>query len=187
VPLPEKTSVSVILGQATGLKYRDPDALALRVGTAILGRGFTGRLMGTIRDKEGLTYNIGAGVTEDTIVDGAWDISASFAPALLDKGVAATRRELQKWWADGITDTELADRKQGLIGGYFVGLSNTGGLAGAIIATIQRGYDLTWLDGYPEAVKALTRVQVNNAIKTHLDPATMVLVKAGTFKPAADK
>ncbi len=187
VPLPEKTSVSVILGQTTGLKYRDPDALALRVGTAILGRGFTGRLMGTVRDREGLTYNIGAAVSEDTIADGAWDISASFAPALLDKGVAATRRELQKWWSDGVTDSELAVRKQGLVGGYFVGLSNTAGLAGAVVATLQRGYDLTWLDGYPEAVKALTRAEVNNAIKTHLDPATMVLVEAGTLKSGVDK
>jgi len=34
-----------------------------------------------------LTYNIGAAVSEDTIADGAWDISASFAPALLDKGL----------------------------------------------------------------------------------------------------
>src|SRR5882757_3592440 len=187
VPLADKPSVTMLLGQATGLRYSDPDTLALRVGTAILGHGFTGRLMGTVRDKEGLTYNIGAGVSEDTIVDGAWDISASFAPALLDKGVAATRRELQKWWSDGVTDSELADRKQGLIGGYFVGLSNTGGLAGAIVTTIQRGYDLTWLDGYPEAVRALSRAQVNTAIKTHLDPSTMVLVEAGTLKTGADK
>jgi zinc protease len=180
VPLRDKPSVSVILGQATGLKYRDPDALALRVGTAILGHGFTGRLMGTVRDKEGLTYNIGAGVVEDTIADGAWDISASFAPALLDKGAASTRRELQKWWSDGVTESELATRKQGLVGGYFVGLSTTGGLASTIVTSIQRGYDLTWLDGYPEAIKALTRAQVNSALKTHLDPATMVLVEAGS-------
>ena len=52
----DKSSVSVIMGQATGLRYKDPDALALRVGTAALGRGFTGRLMSTVRDKEGLTY-----------------------------------------------------------------------------------------------------------------------------------
>ncbi|MDP9011441.1 MAG: insulinase family protein [Pseudomonadota bacterium] len=182
VPLPDKPSVSVIIGQATGLNYRDPDALPLRVGTAILGHGFTGRLMGTVRDREGLTYNIGAGVVEDTIADGAWDISASFAPALLDKGLASTRRELQKWWSDGVTDSELAARKQGIVGSYFVGLSTTAGLAGAIVTTIQRGYDLTWLDGYPEAVKALTRAQVNASIKTHLDPAAMVLVKAGSVK-----
>ena len=184
VPLSDKPSVSVILGQATGLKYRDTDALALRVGTAILGHGFTGRLMGTVRDKEGLTYNIGAGMGQDTIADGSWEISASFAPALLDKGVASTRRELQKWWADGITDAELADRKQGLVGGYFVGLSTSGGVAGTIVTLIQRGYELSWLDTYPEAIKALTRTQVNTAITSHLDPAKMVLVEAGSVKPA---
>jgi zinc protease len=184
VPLSDKPSVSVILGQATGLTFRDPDALALRVGTAILGRGFTGRLMGTVRDKEGLTYNIGAAVSEDSIADGAWDISASFAPALLDKGVASTRRELEKWWSDGITQSELTDRKQGLVGGYLVGLSTTGGLASAILAAIQRGYDVSWLDEYPEAIKALTREQVNSAIKTRLNPSTMVLVEAGSVAAA---
>ena len=186
VPLKGKPSVTVMLGQATGLKYRDPDALALRIGTAVLGRGFTGRLMGTVRDKEGLTYNISAGVAEDSIVDGDWEISASFAPALLDTGIAATRRELEKWWSDGITEAELADRKQGVVGGYLVGLSTTGGVAGAILTSIQRGYDTNWLDRYPEAVKALTRAEVNNAIKTHLNPATMVLVKAGSVAPGTE-
>jgi zinc protease len=185
IPLKDKPSVSMILGQATGLRYRDPDALALRVGTAILGRGFTGRLMGTVRDKEGLTYNIGAGVSEDSLTDGAWDISASFAPALLDKGLASTRRVLATWWQEGVTDAELNARKQGLIGGYLVGLSTTGGLAGAIQSAVQRGYDVSWLDGYPEAVKALTRDQVNKAIHTHLDPNTMVLVEAGSVTAAA--
>jgi zinc protease len=180
VPLADKPSVSVILGQPTGLRYKDPDALSLRVGTAILGRGFTGRLMGTVRDKEGLTYNIGATVADDSIADGSWNISASFAPALLEKGIASTRRELDKWWKDGVTDQELTARKQGIVGSYLVGLSTTAGLANTILASVQRGYDVTWLDGYPAAVNALTRDQVNAAIKHHLDPGAMVLVKAGS-------
>jgi zinc protease len=181
VPLADKPSVSVILGQPTGLRYKDPDALPLRVGTAILGRGFTGRLMGTVRDKEGLTYNIGATVSEDSIADGSWNISASFAPALLDKGIASTRRELDKWWKDGVTDQELTARKQGIVGGYLVGLSTTAGLANTILASVQRGYDVSWLDEYPAAINALTRDQVNAAIKHHLDPGTMALVKAGSL------
>ena len=185
VPLAGKPSVTVMLGQATGLTYRDPDALALRVGTAVFGHGFTGRLMGIVRDKEGLTYNIGAGMADDSIASGDWEISASFAPALLDRGIASTRRELDRWWSEGITDAELADRKQGMVGGYFVGLSTTGGVASTILTSIQRGYGLTWLDQYPEAVKALTRAEVNNAIKTHLNPATMILVKAGSVGTAA--
>ena len=180
VPLSDKPSVSVILGQPTGLQYRDADALALRVGTAILGHGFTGRLMSTVRDKEGLTYGIGAGVADDSIVDGGWNISATFAPALLDKGIASTRRELQHWWQDGVTERELSDRKQGLIGGYQVGLASSAGIAAAIVSALQRGYDLSWLDQYPEAVRALTVEQINHSIRAHLDPTKMVLVRAGS-------
>jgi zinc protease len=183
VPLADKPSVTMILGQATGLRYNEPDTLALRLGTAILGRGFTGRLMNTVRDKEGLTYNIGAQVGDDSIVDGVWEISASFAPALLSKGVESTRRELVKWWKDGVTEQELAARKQGVIGGYFVGLSTTAGLAETILVNTQRGFDPSWLDEYPKAVKALTREKVNAAIKSHLNPGTMVLVEAGSVAP----
>ena len=185
VPLADKPSVSVLIGQPTGLRYKDPDALALRVGTAILGSGFTGRLMGIVRDKEGLTYNIGAAMADDSIADGRWDISASFAPALLDKGIASTRRELDRWWKDGVTDQELAARKQGLVGSYLVGLSTTTGLANAILTDVQRGYDVSRLETYPGAVKALTRDEVNSAIKNHLNPSLMVLVKAGSVAPAA--
>jgi zinc protease len=185
VPLADKPSVSVIIGQPTGLRYKDPDALALRVGTAILGSGFTGRLMGIVRDKEGLTYNISAAVAEDSIADGSWDISASFAPALLDKGIASTRRELDRWWKDGVTDQELAARKQGLIGGYLVGLSTTTGLATAVLTDVQRGYDVSRVESYPGAINALTRDQVNSAIKKHLNPKVMALIKAGSVAPAA--
>ena len=180
VPLADKPSVTMMLGQASGLRYNDPDNLALRVGTAILGRGFTGRLMGTVRDKEGLTYNIGASMSDDSIADGVWEVSASFAPALLSKGVESTRREIAKWWKDGVTEQELAARKQGVTGGYFVGLSTTAGLAETILVDVQRGFELSWLDGYPKAVKALTREQVNSAIKAHINPGAMVLVEAGS-------
>ena len=181
VVLEGKPSVSVLLGQTTGLRYRDPDTLALRVGTAVLGTGFTGRLMSTVRDKEGLTYGIGAGISDDTFNDGTFGISATFAPQLLDLGLASTRRELRKWWSDGIRAEELAERKQSLVGTYQVGLSTTGGLAAALLSTAQRGLDLTWLDRYPDAIRALTLEQVNAAIRKYLDPDKMVLVEVGTL------
>jgi zinc protease len=184
VPIPAKTSVSVLLGQRTLLRYRDPDALALRVGTAVAGRGFTGRLTTNVRDKQGLTYDIGAGVADDNLSDGVWLMDASFAPALLERGVAAARSTLQTWWQEGVTDKELAACKQGLIGSYYVGLSTNAGVGRAIVNALQRGYELTWLDEYPHALQALTREQVNAAINRHLNPATMVLIEAGTILPA---
>ncbi len=185
VHLADKPSVTVMLGQPSGLRYRDPDSLALRVGTSVLGQGFTGRLMKTVRDKQGLTYHVAAGMGGDSLVDGSWDISASFAPALLDKGLASSREVLNDWWTGGVTEAELQERKQGEIGSFLVGLSTTGGLAGFILTSLQRGYDVDWLDRYPEAVRALTRDQVNDAIKKHVNPGTMTLVEAGSVPATA--
>ena len=85
VYMADKTSVSIVFGQASGLRYSDSDYQALKVGTAILGSGFTGRLMGNVRDKEGLTYGIASRLSNDTFSDGDWSITATFAPALLEK------------------------------------------------------------------------------------------------------
>ena len=65
--------------------------------------------------------------------------------------------------------------------------STTLGLAETILINTQRGFDPTWLDGFPKAVKALTREQVNAAIKAHLNPSTMVLVEAGSVAASAPK
>ena len=185
VPVAGKTSVNVLIGTPTQLHYRDPDALALRVGTAIFGSGFTGRLMSTVRDKEGLTYGIGANVSNDTYDDGVWDINATFAPSLLERGLNSTRRELRKWWAEGVTEKELATKKTAMIGSYQVGLATTGGMAGAILQTVEPGLPLSWLDEYPQHINALTLEQVNAAIKNHIDPDHLVTVKAGTLEASA--
>jgi zinc protease len=181
VQMAEKPSVNIYLGQATGLRHSDPDALALRVGTAILGSGFTGRLMSTVRDKEGLTYGIYASVGSDTFCDGQFALSATFAPAMLAQGLVSSRRELKLWFEKGVTADELDRRKSNLAGSFKVSLATTGGLASNILAVVDRGYGLNWLDEYPARLQALTLEQVNGAIRRHLDPDKMTLALAGTL------
>src|ERR1700722_709120 len=178
--LAAKTSVTVLAGEATGLQYRDADSLPLRVGMAIFGSGFTSRLMSTVRDKEGLTYHIGASVADDTFNDGDWRINATFAPSLLDKGMASTQRELQRWWKDGVTLPELEARKNDLVGSFQVGLATTDGMSGTLLSPVQRGLPLSWVDDYPRSVEAVTLDQVNGAIRRYVDPAKLVIVRAGS-------
>jgi zinc protease len=181
INMADKTSVSILVGQASGLRYSDSEDLALRVGAAVLGSGFTGRLMHVVRDQEGLTYDIYSVVGNDTYTGGDWRVGAAFAPELLDKGVASTKREIERWWRDGITQEELAARKTDLIGSYKVSLATTDGLARALLRTVQRGKPLSWLDDYPRAIDLLTVDQVNAAIRQHLQPDNMVLIEAGTL------
>jgi zinc protease len=181
----DKPNVSVIFGQADGLRYTDEDALPLRVATTILGSGFTGRLMATVRDQEGLTYGIGAKVGNDTFTDGDWRIVANFAPELLEKGLASTRRELKSWYEKGVTAEEVARTKTNLAGTFQVGLATTDGLASTILATVHRGYPLEWIDDYTLRLDTVTLDQVNAAIKKHLQPDNFVLIKAGTVPTVA--
>lgn len=180
----DKTSISIVLGQTSGLRYSDPDYQALRVATAILGSGFTGRLMGNVRDKEGLTYGIGAALSHDNFTDGDWKITATFAPALLEKGIASTKRQLDLWYQAGVTPAEVEAKKSNLVGAFKVGLATSDGLADAMLSAVHRGFDLKWLDQYPAQINALTTEQVNATIKKHLKPESMVLIKAGTVPGA---
>lgn len=184
VNIPGKESVSVIMGTPTGLKYGDADYLPLSVGTTVLGRGFTGRLLSTVRDTEGLTYGIGAELVGSGKLEQAWVISATFAPSLLKQGLASTDRELTKWCRDGITEAELEYRKSALAGSHRVSLATSGGLAQVILNTIRRGLELSWIDEYPKDVARLSLKQVNSAIKRYVDPKDLVTVRAGTFADA---
>ena len=185
VAMAGKTSVTVVMGQPSGLRYADPDYQALRLATAILGDGFTGRLMANVRDKEGLTYDVRSLLQNDMFNDGDWRLSGSFAPDLLDQGIASTQRQLKLWYDKGVTPVEVSARKSNVIGAFKVALTTTEGMAGTLLAAVNRGYDVAWLDELPARVNALTTEQVNAAIKKHLKPETMVLVKAGTFGAAA--
>ncbi len=177
--MPDKSSVSVIIGQATGIRADDPDWLPLQVANGVLGRGFTSRLVGNVRDREGLTYGIGSSLANDTFRGGAWIVRATFAPALLDRGIGSTMREVKSWWRDGITADELAYRKGAAAGLFTVSLETTHGLAEQLLRCAERGFEVKWLDEFPSKLRALTLEQVNSAIKKHLDPEKMSLVKAG--------
>ena len=182
VNMPGKTSVSLVIGQPSGLRYADPDYQPLNFATAVLGSGFfSARLLDIVRNREGLTYGIGASLAADTYADGSWAIRGTFAPELLDKGMASTQRELRRFHAQGLTPEELKTFKVTLTGSYKVALSTTGGLASTLLNAVQRGYGPAWVDEYPRKIQALTLDEANAAIKKFIDPGKMVTVLAGTL------
>ncbi len=182
VNMPGKTSVSFFIGQPSGLRYRDADYLPLDMATSVLGSGFfSARLLDIIRNREGLTYGIGASLSADTHADGSWGIQGTFAPELLEKGAASTLRELRRFHAEGLTAAEFTTFKVTLTGSYQVALSTTVGLAATLLNAIQRGYGPEWVDEYPRRLEGLKLDDVNAAIKRFIDPDRMVTVLAGSL------
>jgi zinc protease len=180
--MPGKTSISVVIGQPSGLQYRDPEYQPLHFATSVFGSGFfSARLLDIIRNREGLTYSMTAQLSADTYGDGAWSINGTFAPELLERGLASTRRELRRFHTAGITAEELATFKVTLAGSYKVALATTGGLAAALLNAGARGYGPEWVDEFPERLRALTLAEANAAIRKFIDPDKMITVLAGSL------
>lgn len=182
VQMEDKTSVSVNMGIPIGIDSNHPDYLPLYIGTYVLGGNFSARLMSTVRDREGLTYGIGSGISGVTLSDGHWNLTATFAPSLLDEGLESTMRELGDWVENGITQEELDAKKSTISGSAKVRLATTGGMAGYVHNLAQRGKDVSYADQYFKDIDALTLNQVNSAIKKYIDLKKLVVVQAGTIE-----
>lgn len=176
-----KPSAELMIAQYTGLSKNNPDLIPFQLGTFTLGGGFSGRLMQTVRDVDGLTYNIGASHSSDEFSDGYFLVNASFNPSLLKKGEEATLVQINNWIKDGISAQELINKKSNIIGSFKVALSTSRGLANSILSTINQGKEPSYIDQYPIDVNAVSLDKVNALIKKHINPDAFVILKAGSI------
>ncbi|WP_310994029.1 M16 family metallopeptidase [Aequorivita marina] len=181
VTIPEKPSAELFIGQYTGMRRSNADYLPFYIGNSVLGGGFSGRLMLTVRDEAGLTYGIYTRQNGYTFADGYWYINASFNPELFETGKEATLVELKKWLNKGITAAELKDKKSSLIGSFKIGLSTTRGMASNILAVVQRGEQPNYIYEYPAMLEAVTLEEVNAAIKKYINMDKLVIIQAGSL------
>ena len=181
ITIPEKPSAELFIGQYTGIQRSDVDFLPLYIGNSVLGGGFSGRLMKTVRDDAGLTYGISSRLEGYTYSRGYWYINASFNPELLNKGKEMTLEQLRTWYQKGITAQELSHKKSNLIGSFKIGLSTTPGMARNILAVVQRGQAPGYIYEYPKELEAVTLEEVNAAIKKYIDIDNLVIVEAGSI------
>lgn len=182
VTIKEKTSADIYIGLPIGIDRNHEDYYPLMFGTYILGGNFSARLMQTVRDEQGLTYNIQSWVGGvDNGNDGYWLIGGSFAPPMVEKGREASIEQLNKWIEGGVTKAEVEAKKSTITGSYKVGLATTRGLAGQILTNAERGRPNSYLDDFPELINALTVEQVNNVIQKYIDNEKLVFVAAGSL------
>lgn len=181
IQLTDKPSVSIRYAFNTELQRTDPDYLPFMVGNYILGGSFHSRLMSEVRKERGLTYDIRSSHTGDIMTPGNWSLAASFAPSMLEDGLAATDAVLRDWFQEGVSDEEVNAAVQTLSGLYMVRLSTTGSVAGQVHSFVQRGLAPDYVDQYPELLREINAESVNSIVQKHLDPKSLSVVLAGTL------
>lgn len=182
IAIPSKQNIEFSIGGPVTIDASHEDYPALVFGLGVLGMwgGFSGRLMSTVREEEGLTYGIYANINAVTYTEpGYWRIMTFFAPDKTEQGIKSTLRELHKIIDKGITNTEL-ERFKNIYHTRF-DLSND-----SLTQTLGRYHGNMLKGGTPEdfaktkdQITKLTKKQVNAALKKHLDLAHLQICGAG--------
>lgn len=187
VPMSDRDNIDVRMGHALSIRRDADDYLPLYLGNYILGGNFSARLMNTVRDELGLTYGIRSSLSGvSTEYDGNWTIGVTLSSEALQQGLDATRQVIREFVEGGVTEKELEAKKTTITGSYKVGLATTKRVAQSLLTNAERGFPVSYLDEFPERIRAVTLDEVNDAIRTHFDPEALHTVMAGSVPETED-
>lgn len=183
VPMRDKQNLDVRMGHGLEIRRTDSAYIPLSVGMSILGGNFSARLMQKIREEMGLTYGIYAQLAGvDPQLHGYALVGVTLSWENLARVLEATQAEVRRFVEEGPTEEELGIRKSTICGAYKVGLETTMGLAGTLYRHALHGFDVAYLDRFPEEVTAVTREQIHDAVTQHLRPDAFHTTIAGTVE-----
>ncbi|HEY2630294.1 MAG TPA: pitrilysin family protein, partial [Usitatibacter sp.] len=184
IATPDKENAIFLARENIRIRDDDADFPALFVADYIMGggAGFDSRLTARIRQKEGLSYGVGSGLSVDAEDDAAaWSAYAIAAPKNMPKVVSAFREELDRALRDGFTDAELVSAKSGILQTRVQNRAQDGTLAGAWTSNMYLGRTFQWSKAFEAKILALTPAQVSAAFRKYVDPKKLSIVTAGDF------
>lgn len=184
---PDKKNAVFLAAINFAMTSNHPDAQAMQLVAYMLGGGLlNSRLANRIREQDGLSYGVGAGVSLHPMDNNAlFRAYAISAPENVEKVHAAFNEEMLKAWQDGFAEQELSDAKKGFLDSRKVGMSDNKNLASRLKRDLYFNRTMAWEIKFIQAIQKLTLDDVNRTMKKYLHPDNMIIVKAGDFKNKA--
>ena len=181
---PDRQNAALMARLPIALMDSDPEAAALMVANAILGEGGNSRLWVRLREKGGLSYDVGSRIRwNPREPHSVWQASAIFAPANLAQAESAFREELDRALREGFTEEELGDAKAALLKFSQLSRAQDEDLAAGLATDLSLGRTLQWSAQLEERIGRVTREQAHAALRRHLRPDALVMAVGGDFPP----
>lgn len=127
-PMPQ----SLALMSLPGIKRDDPDWYAATIMNYVLGGGgFNSRLMNEVRDRRGLAYGASSRLSYYA-KGGLFTASVATMNERVAESIGIIRAQFALMAKDGITERELTEAKQFLVGSLALTLDSTASIAGLL-------------------------------------------------------
>lgn len=172
-------SQSHITVGAPGLRRGDPDYFPLVVGNFILGGGgLVSRVNVEVRQKLGLAYSASS-YFYPLQREGPFTMSMQTQRERALDALAAARKTLRDYVANGPTEKELTEAKQNIVRGFPLRIDTNRKINEYLALIGVYGLPLTYLEDYVKDVERVTVEDVKRAFQKRVDPERMVTVVVG--------
>ena len=183
ITTPDKANATLRGAILLDIRDDDPDYPALVLANYLFGGSIDARLAARIREKDGLSYSVGSGLSIAALDRyGQWAVSAIHAPQNRARVEAALRDEIRRAREEGFTEEEVARAIKGYLQNRKLSRASDASLAGKLATDLYFGRTFEWDARFEAKVAALTRAEINAAFTKHVDPARLNLAKAGDFR-----
>jgi zinc protease len=186
IETPDKANAFFLASYNFEMRDDNPDYPALVIGNFMLGGGFlNSRLATRIRQKDGLSYGVGSQFNAGTLDPvGTFTAFAIYAPQNAEKLEKAFNEEIARVITEGFTAEEISAAKSGWSQSRTVTRAQDGSLANTLNGYLFTKRNLSWDESFEKNVMSLTPEQINAAVKKHIQPDKINIVKAGDFAKA---
>lgn len=186
---PDKANAMMLAGYTFPVRDDDPDYPALVLGNYMLGGGsLSSRLMNRIRQKEGISYGVGSGLSASSMDKYAtFQAYAMYNPQNAERLEKALREELERARTEGFTADEVKAAKSGFLQDELLSRAQDPSLANTLNGNLFLNRTMAFEADFDKKLEALTPEQINAVMKKYIDPSKLVLIKAGDFANAAKK
>ncbi len=160
-----------------GIRASDPDMLATRLMSYILGGGaMSSRLGISVREEGGLAYDVRCWFDRNRLEGG---FNASVQTADPERAIGLMLEDIKAMHDSGATSKELEKAHNYYTGSFPLTYASTYGKLGQVRTMELYGYGMDWLDKFPDKVRGVTLDEVNKAARDHLAPGKYWMVVLG--------
>ena len=156
---------------------KHPDYYRALVTNNILGGTFK-RLTMNLRETKGWTYGVYSKF-DARRAGGSWSTSGEFVAAHTADAVAEIDKEIEKLRMDEVTDKELADTKNEIIGAFPARFATAAQLAAQMAALAIYNLPPSELDGFTAKIAAVDKATVRRIAQKYLRPDHLLTVVVG--------
>mgnify|MGYP001278004466 CR=1 FL=1 len=170
---------SLALMSMPGIKRDDPDWYAAVIMNYVLGGGgFNSRLMNEVRDRRGLAYGASTRLTYYAR-GGLLTASVATRNERIAESIAIIRAQFDSMAKDGVTERELAEAKQYLVGSLALTLDSTASIAGLLHQMQVDNLSPDHLSRRRELVEKVTADDVRRVARRLLREDALTIVVVG--------